>query len=91
MKISSIRTLCIEIDKAVAKLNPPFMQDVFKLKQITRSARNPNELHHHRQNQVTFGAKSLLSLTPPSNDPAETLPRRGSMMTRQENLFPRQI
>ena len=29
--------------------------------------------------------------TPPSNDPAETFPRRGSMMPRQENLFPRQI
>ena len=37
--------------------------------------------------------KSLMDLitqvTPPSNDPAETLPRQGEMMTRQENLFPR--
>ena len=38
------------------------MQDIFKLKQTTRSARNPNELIHHRPNQVTFGSKSLLSL-----------------------------
>ena len=30
-------------------------------------------------------------ITPPSNDPTETLPRRGSMMTRQENLLPRLI
>ena len=30
-------------------------------------------------------------VTPPSNDPAETLPRQGEMMTRQENLFPRQV
>ena len=64
MRISRLRTLCIEIYKTVSKLNPPFMQDIFKLKQTTRSARNPNELIHHRPNQVTFGSKSLLSLGP---------------------------
>ena len=64
MKISRLRSLCVEIYKTVAKLNPPFMQDIFKLKQITRSARNPNELYHHRPNQVTFGSKSLISLGP---------------------------
>ena len=40
------------------------MQDIFELKQTIRSARNPNELIHHRPNQVTFGSKSLLSLGP---------------------------
>ena len=40
------------------------MQDIFKLKQITTSARNPNELYHHSPNQVTFGSKSLISLGP---------------------------
>ena len=64
MKISRLRTLCIEIYKTVSKLNPPFMQDSFQLKQKTKSARNPNELIHHRPNQVTFGSKSLLSLGP---------------------------
>ena len=64
MKMSRLRTLCIEIYKTVSKLNPPFMQDIFKLKQTTRSARNPNELIHYRSNQVTFGSKSLLSLGP---------------------------
>ena len=29
--------------------------------------------------------------TPPSNDPAETLPRQGKRMTRQESVFPRQV
>ena len=29
--------------------------------------------------------------TPPSNDSTETLPRRGDVMTRQENLFPLKI
>ena len=33
MKIGRLRTLCIEIYKTVSKLNPPFMQDIFKLKQ----------------------------------------------------------
>ena len=64
MKITRLRTLCTEIYKTVSKLNPPFMQDIFKLKEKTRSARNPNNLIHHRPNQVTFGSKSLLSLGP---------------------------
>ena len=38
----------------------------------------------------TTGTYEKLLYTP-SNDPAETFPRRGSMMTRQENWFPRQI
>ena len=28
-----LRTLCVEIYKTISKLNPPFMQDIFKLKQ----------------------------------------------------------
>ena len=40
------------------------MQDIFKLKQTTRSAQNPNELIHHRPKQVAFGSKSLLTLGP---------------------------
>ena len=31
------------------------------------------------------------SSTPPSNDPAETLPRQGKMMPHQENVFPHQV
>ena len=64
MKIDRLRSLCIEIYKTVSKLNPPFKQDIFKPKQTTWSARNPNELIHHGPNQVTFGSKSLLSLGP---------------------------
>ena len=64
MKISRLKTLCIGIYRTVSKLNPHFMQDIFKLKQTTRSARDPNELIRHRPNQVTFGSKSLLSLGP---------------------------
>ena len=64
MRISRLRALCVEIYKTISKSNPPFKQDIFKLKQTTRSARNPNELIHHRPNQVTFGSKSLLSQGP---------------------------
>ena len=64
MRISRLRTLCVEIFKTVSRLSPPFMRDIFKLKDTTRPTRNPNELIHHRPNQVTFGSKSLLSLGP---------------------------
>ena len=63
MRISRLRTLCVEIYKTISKLNPPHMQDIFKLKQTTRLAWNPNELIHHRPNQVTFRS-SLISLGP---------------------------
>ena len=57
MKISHLRTLCIEIYKTVSKLNPPFMQDIFKLKQTTRSARNPIELFIIDQTKLLSGQK----------------------------------
>ena len=42
------------------KLNPPFMQKIFKLRTSSYSSRNPNDLAHIRPNQTTLGSKSLM-------------------------------
>ena len=66
MHVSRLRSLCIEIHQTMKK-NPTFMQDIFQFKSVcnpNRSSRNPNDLHHHRPNQVTFGTHSLRSLGP---------------------------
>ena len=57
MHVSRLRSLCIEIHKTMKKQNPTFMQDIFQVKSVcnpNRSSRNPNDLYHHRPNQVTF-------------------------------------
>ena len=45
-------------------VKPSFMHDIFKRKLFIYSPRNPNDLQHHRPNQVTFGSNSLRSLGP---------------------------
>ena len=64
MLISRQRTLCIEIFKTVKQLNPPFMQNIFKLRTSRYSLRNPNNLAHVKPNQTTFGSNSLMSIRP---------------------------
>ena len=46
MLISRQRALCIEIFKTVNKLNPPFMQKIFKVRTSCYSLRSPNDLAH---------------------------------------------
>ncbi len=64
MLIARQRILCIEIFKTVKQLNPPFMQNIFKLRSSNYSLRNPNNLAHVRPNQTTFGSNSLMSIGP---------------------------
>ena len=64
MLVARQRTLCIEIFKTVKHLNPPFMQNIFKLRSSNYSLRNPNNLAHVRPNQTTFGSNSLTSIAP---------------------------
>ena len=64
MLISRQRALCIEISKTVNKLNPPFMQKIFKLRTSCYSLRSPNDLAYIRPNQTTFGSNSLMSIGP---------------------------
>ena len=62
MHVSRLRSLCIEIYKTMKKQNPIFMQDIFQFKSVcnpNRSSRHPNDLIHHRPNQVTFGTHSF--------------------------------
>ena len=64
MVISRQGALCIEIFTTVKNLNPPFMQNTFKLRTSGYSLRNPNDLTHARPNQATFGSNSLKSIGP---------------------------
>ena len=56
MLISHQRTLCNEIFKAIKKVNPPFMQKIFKLWTLCYSLQNLNDLAHIRSNKATFGS-----------------------------------
>ena len=64
MRVFRLKFLCIEIFKTLNKLNPSFMQDIFKVKSSSYSLRGTNNLQHYRPNQVTFGSNSLRSLGP---------------------------
>jgi len=64
MLISCQRALCIDICKTTNKLNPPFMQKIFKLCTSCYSLRNPNDLVHITPNQTTFSSKSLRYIGP---------------------------
>ena len=64
MNVSRLRYLCIEIFKTINKLNPSFMQEIFKVKYSIYSLREINNLVHYRPNQITFGSNSLRSLGP---------------------------
>ena len=64
MLVARQRILCIEIFKTVKQLNPPFMQNIFRLRSSHYSLRNPNSLAHVRPNQTTFGSNSLSSIGP---------------------------
>ena len=64
MLVARQRILCIEIFKTVKQLNPPFMQNIFRLRSSNYSLRNPNNLAHVRPNQTTFGSNSLTSIAP---------------------------
>ena len=64
MRVFRLKFLCIEIFKTLNKLNPSFMQEIFKVKSSSNSLRGTNNLQQYRPNQVTFGSNSLRSLGP---------------------------
>ena len=62
MSVHRLRNLCVEIYKTINKLNPEFMDNIFKVKKKKkRLAREQYKLNLEttEQNQATFGAKSL--------------------------------
>ena len=63
MHVFRLKLLCIEILKTLNKVNPSFVQDIFKVKSSSYLLKETNNLQH-RPNQVTFGTNSLRSLGP---------------------------
>ena len=61
MNVYRLRNLCVEIYKTINKLNPEFMNNIFKVKENKRLVREQYKLNLETPewNQVTFGAKSL--------------------------------
>ena len=61
MSVNTLRNLCVEIFKTINKLNPEFMNNIFKVKENKRLVREQYKLNLETPewNQVTFGAKSL--------------------------------
>ena len=59
--VSRLSNLCVEIYKTINKLNPEFMNNIFKVIENKRSVREQYKLNVEipEWKQVTFGAKRL--------------------------------
>ena len=66
MSINRLRTLCIEIFKTINNMNPPFMKEIFTVKNCNKTVRqqHKNNLEIKVTKTATFGTKSLTSLGP---------------------------
>ena len=60
MNLRRQRTMCIEIYKILNKLNPGYMNDIFKLRNTDRLTREKYKLNLEipKPNQATFGTRS---------------------------------
>ena len=63
MNLRRQRTLCIEIYKTFTKLNPGYMNDIFKLRNTDRLTREKYKLNLEipKPKKATFGTRSLRS------------------------------
>ena len=61
MKVNRLRSLCIEIYKLINNINPTYMNEIFKLRKISRAACSNYKLNLDVPtiNQVSSGGKSL--------------------------------
>ena len=68
MKVNRLRSLCIEIFKLINNTNPTYMNEIFKLRRISRLVRSNYKLHLDVPtiNQLSFGGKSHRYLVPKS-------------------------
>ena len=66
MNLARERLLCIEVYKTLNSSNPCFMEELFKLRETNRNARNKSKLNLNIPvvNQVNYGTKSLRSFGP---------------------------
>ena len=60
MSVNTLRNLRVEIYKTINKLNPEFMNNIFKVKENKGLVKEQYKLNLEtpKWNQVTFGAKS---------------------------------
>ena len=58
MKVNRLRSLCIEIYKLINNINPTYMNEIFKLRKISRAVRSNYKLNLDVPtiNQVSFGS-----------------------------------
>ena len=61
VNVNILRTFCIEIYKAINKINSAFMYQLFKLKDNNRLGQEKYKINRQvlSQNQLTFGEKSF--------------------------------
>ena len=61
MKVNRLRSLCTEIYKLINKINPTYMNEILKLRKISRAVRSNYKLNLDVPtiNQVSFGGKGL--------------------------------
>ena len=61
MSVDRLRNFCVERYKTTNKLNPEFMNNIFKVQENKRLVRDQYKLHFEtfEWNQVPFGEKSL--------------------------------
>ena len=61
IKVNGLQSLCIEIYKLVNKINPTYMNEILKLRKISRAVGSNCKLNVDVPtiNQVSFGGKSL--------------------------------
>ena len=64
MSVNRLRNLCVEIYKTINKLNPEFMNNIFKVKENKRLVREQYKLNLETPewNQVTFWGKKFESI-----------------------------
>ena len=64
MSVNRLRNLCVQIYKTINKLNPEFMNNIFKVKENKRlvSEKYKLNLENLEWNQVTFWAKNYLKV-----------------------------
>ena len=58
LHLGRMRTLATEVYKSIHKLNPPYIQDLYKPKITTHNLRAQNNLHIPRVNSTTYGLHS---------------------------------
>ena len=64
MKVNRLRSLCTEIYKLINNINPTYMNEILKLRKISRAVRSNYKLNLDVPtiNQVSFGGKSPTGL-----------------------------